>query len=257
MVLAGIMLVMLLESFWPLRPVSPAPLARWCNNLLLSALSFTTLFVLGPLLSVLVSLLPGFQEAGLLQRLALGPVASFAVLLLSLELVTYWFHRASHALPLLWRIHAVHHSDTEVDATTAHRHHPLEAIASALVGLPVLVWLGPSLDVLLAYNVLHASVTVLSHGNVTTAPWLDRALRLLLVTPNFHRMHHSTEQRYTDSNYATLLPVFDHLFRTASQGTAEQNRTMPLGLAYFREPRYARLGRLLALPFLSHFRRSD
>ena len=254
--LGGVALVMLLESLAPLRAVSPTPMARWCYNLLLATLTYATLFGVVPLVSVLLVGLMGMEDAGLLHRLNAGPVVSFVLVLLCLELAMYGLHRASHAVPLLWRVHAVHHSDTEVDATTAYRHHPLEALVSTVVTIPVLVLLGPDLVVLLAYNLLYAMVTVLGHGNFSIGRSADRVLRLFVVTPDFHRMHHSAERRYTDSNFANLLPLFDHLFGTASQGSVEQGKNMPLGLEYFREPKYARLDQLLLMPFQPEFGRA-
>lgn len=122
---------------------------------------------------------------------------------------------------MLWRINAVHHSDVEMDATTSLRRHPLEHVISALVFVPTLIALGPDPLVLLSYNVLPATVSALNHDNFSLGKSTDRVLRHFIVTPDFHRVHHSSEQRYTDSNYASILPMFDYLFRSATKCTAE------------------------------------
>lgn len=252
-VFGGIALVMLIESLAPLRAEPKTPLMRWINNLSLTAVDYAVLFGMAPVVSLLIARTIGYGDTGLLHRFGLGYFASFILILLCLEFLGYWLHRAFHAVPILWRIHAVHHSDVEMDATTSHRHHPLEPVISTVVTVPILMVLGPDPLVLLGYNLLHAAVAALSHGNISLGQPLDRVLRRFLVTPDFHRMHHRAERRYTDSNYSTILPLFDHIFRTATQCPAEQHKTMTLGLAYFREPKYARLDHLLLMPFLPKF----
>jgi sterol desaturase/sphingolipid hydroxylase (fatty acid hydroxylase superfamily) len=253
-VFGGIALVMLIESMAPLRPEAKAPLVRWVSNLSLTAVDYAVMFGMAPLVLFLIASTIGLEQTGLLHVLKLSLVASFIVTLLCLEFLNYWVHRAYHAVPLLWRIHAVHHSDPEMDATTSHRHHPLEPVVSTLLTVPVMVGLGADPLVLLGFNVLHTAMAVLSHGNITLGQRVDNVLRYFVVTPDFHRMHHSAERRYTDSNYTAILPLFDYLFRTATRCPAEQHKTMSLGLPYFRERRYSRLDQLLLIPFLPGFR---
>jgi sterol desaturase/sphingolipid hydroxylase (fatty acid hydroxylase superfamily) len=252
-VFGGIALVMLIESMAPLRAEAKAPLVRWISNLSLTAVDYAVLFGIAPLVSILIARTIGFEKTGLLHWLEAGYAASFILTLLCLEFLGYWLHRAYHAVPMLWRIHAVHHSDPEMDATTSHRHHPLEPVISTMVTVPVMIGLGADPLVLLGYNVLHTAMAVLSHGNITLGQPVDRVLRFFVVTPDFHRMHHNAERRYTDSNYTAILPLFDYLFRTATQCPAEQHKTMALGLPYLRERKYARLDQLLLIPFLPKF----
>lgn len=240
---------MAIETVWPLRAVSGAPVWRWINNLALTIFNYAILLGISPWLALLVARLVGVDHPGLLHQAGVGPWGSFLAVLFSLQFTAYWLHRAFHAIPVLWRIHTVHHCDPEVDATTANRHHPLEPVIGAVVMLPVVALVGLEPTAILGYNVLIAAVTVMSHGNFSFGP-LDRLLRLVIVTPNFHRMHHSTERQYTDSNYATILPVFDYLFRTATSLPTEQQKTMPLGLSYFRDAKFSRLDQMLRVPFL-------
>lgn len=241
---------MAIESLWPLRAVSGASVWRWINNLALTAVDYAVLLGISPWLALLVVNLVGIENPGLLHKVGASPWVSFIVVLFCLQFAAYWLHRAFHAIPVLWRIHTVHHCDPEVDATTAHRHHPLEPVLSAVAMLPVVVILGPDPVSILGYNVLAAAVAVMSHGNFTFGPTLDRLLRRFIVTPDFHRMHHSSDRQYTDSNYATVLPVFDYLFGTATHLPAERQKTMQLGLSYFREMKFARLDQMLLIPFL-------
>jgi len=252
-VFGGVAVVLALESFVPFRPLSDGMVGRWVNNLAMTLFDYGLLLFLSPGLVLLVSDLVPQAEQGLIERLGFGAPGAFVVTLLLLELFGYWLHRAFHVLPWLWRIHAVHHSDIEVDATTAHRHHPLEPLISTVITLPVVLVLGIEPIILLAYNVLRLVVAVISHGNLSLPPAIEKALRSVLVTPDFHRMHHSAERRYTDSNYSTILPLYDYLFRTASHMERDQQRTMTLGLERFRDARDSRVDQLLAMPFKPGF----
>lgn len=244
---------MTVESVRPVRVVSSTSIWRWINNLMLTVVDYAALLGLSPWLALLVVSLVGAENPGLLHKAEAGPWVSFFAVLVCLQFAGYWLHRALHAIPVLWRIHTVHHCDPEVDATTAHRHHPLESVIGAVAMLPVVVILGPEPVHIIGYNILHALVAVMSHGNFSFGPRLDGLLRLFIVTPDFHRMHHSTEQRYTDSNYATILPLFDYLFRTATRLPTEKQKTMRLGLSYFRDPKHARLDQMLLIPFLPRY----
>lgn len=231
-------------------------MVRWLNNLALTALDYAMLIVLAPVFMLILVRILGLRETGLLHWLGAGPMVSFLVVLLLFELFNYWVHRAFHSIPLLWRIHAVHHSDTQVDATTAHRHHPFELIISTLLAMPLLVVLIPDPLVMMAYNVVRLALAGLTHANCSLPPAMDRMARYLFVTPDFHRLHHHAERCYTDSNYSGILTLFDRLFGTARDLPREAHLTMRLGLQEFREVRDARLDRLLLMPFSRLFDRA-
>jgi len=163
--------------------------------------------------------------------------------------MSYWIHRAFHHFPILWRIHAVHHTDTEFDVTTSQRNHPFEAILSSLIVTPVVLLLGAPALVLVLHYFLQVAVSLISHGNIALPYWLDKVLRRFIVTPDFHRMHHLSDRQFTDSNYSVIVPWFDYLFKTASQLPYEQIPKMELGLEVLREPKDSRLDKLLITPF--------
>lgn len=248
-VLIGALLLLLaMEGARPFRRAAPAvTVRRWGSNLLLTAMELGVVLQLAPWLAWGVIML-WHPAPGLLQRMGASPWLSFGVLLVVLQLQSYWLHRLSHAWHVLWRFHAVHHSDTEMDVTTAHRHHPVEVLISALVVLPLLLALGPDPWSLLAYNLLHIVVSMAAHSNLSWGPW-GGWMRWLVLTPGVHRLHHSADPRFTNSNYATMLPVMDWLFRTATYRPLAEQAEMPLGLEYFRAPADNGLWRLLALPF--------
>jgi sterol desaturase/sphingolipid hydroxylase (fatty acid hydroxylase superfamily) len=252
-VFGGVAFILAIENFVPFRQVSEGVLGRWINNLGLTLVDYILLLLVAPSLALFIAGLLGNPTVGLLGRLGLGTWEGFLVCLLTLELLGYWLHRAFHAIPWLWRIHAVHHSDVEVDATTAHRHHPLELLINTVITIPILILLGAEPIVLFVYNALRLTVAAITHGNISFPAPVEKALHGLLVTPDFHRMHHSSERRYTDSNYSGILPVFDFLFRTATRMNRDEQRDMTLGLNEFRAAADARVDRLLAMPFSKVF----
>lgn len=223
---------------------------RWLNNLALAGLNYAVALALLPVVYATLVRPLGWQQYGMLPRWNLHPVAAFGVLFFALEAINYLMHRLYHAVPLLWRLHAVHHSDTELDFSTAHRHHTGEVLLSAVVSLPVLLLLGPDIQVLLAYQVVAVLVAALSHANICFGERINHWLRWVIVTPEFHRVHHSSDVRFTDSHYGTVSPLFDLLLATAHAPNKAPAQEAELGLEYFREPRYMRLDRLLAMPLL-------
>jgi sterol desaturase/sphingolipid hydroxylase (fatty acid hydroxylase superfamily) len=186
---------------------------------------------------------------GLLGLLRL-PAALHAVLaLLALDAVSYTTHRLSHAIPPLWRLHAVHHSDAEVDATTTLRHHPLEALTGAVLSSGAVLILGISPAEVAAYVAAEWAVQSLAHANVALPPRWERVLRRIVVTPGFHKLHHSRERAETDSNYGQVLTIWDDLLRTASSRPVGAPR-IEFGLDAFRDPKFQNPHWLLAQPAL-------
>lgn len=156
-----------------------------------------------------------------------------------------------HKVPLFWRVHRVHHFDTELDVSTTVRFHPFEFALALLLGGPVVLLLGLSPWMLLLYEILDAGVTLVSHANVGLPARLERVLRYLVVTPDLHRVHHSSWQPETDSNFGAVFPVWDLLFGTFRSETRHPQEVMELGLAEVRDGRQHRLGWLLRSPFAS------
>lgn len=240
--------VLFLESLAPLHQ-APPPLRRWARNLGLSAMAIATTLAT-PLLFWAVAGPLGIQPGRVgMAHWGLPAWMQWMIVFLVMDGLAYGLHRLSHHWGWLWRLHAVHHSDVELDATTTHRHHPLESLFSALVTLPVLVALAPPVPAVLAYSLLALAVSTVSHGNLRLPATLDRGLRWLLVTPAYHRVHHSAHQPQTDSNYATVLPLFDHLFRSAAPMPPDGGRALTMGLERGRDERSQSLGALLRAPF--------
>lgn len=136
----------------------------------------------------------------------------FVIGLVLVDLWMYWWHRINHSVPLLWRFHAVHHSDREMDATSAVRFHTGEIVFSGIARLLVLPLLGVSLPMLLVYELLLLPVILFHHSNLRVGRSADGALRAVIVTPWMHWVHHSVRREETNSNYGSVLSVWDRLF---------------------------------------------
>ncbi len=248
-IIISLTLAMLLESVLPLHAGTVVPLRRWFRNLTLSALALGAAFLASSLFWVSSRALGVVPESGLFAEAAVPIWAQWALTFILLDAVAYGLHRASHSIGWLWRLHAVHHSDLELDATTTHRRHPAESLVSVFVTLPLLLILVPPVWAVLAYSITAVVISTLSHGSLALPEWLDKALRPFIVTPAFHRAHHSANRIQTDTNYATVFPVFDYLFRSASPALPDKGRALTIGLETSRDPDSQSLTAMLLAPF--------
>ena len=155
-----------------------------------------------------------------------------------------------HKVSWFWRLHRVHHLDTELDVSTTVRFHPLEFAVALLIGIPLVLVFGLTLWILLLYELLDAVVTLFSHANIRLPMAVDRVLRFIIVTPDLHRIHHSSWQPETDSNFSAVFPIWDIVFGTFRTQTRAPQETMELGLEEIRDERANRMMWLLASPLL-------
>lgn len=185
----------------------------------------------------------GFSHA-----LPLTPAAKWILAFVLFDIWMYWWHLANHHFEFLWRFHRAHHSDTEMDTTTALRFHPGELILSTFFRLPVLILIGMSFSQLLVFETTLSVSALFHHSNLAIPEKWDRMLRAIIVTPNMHRVHHSAIGAETNSNYTSLLSVWDRLFR--SFRIREDTHTITIGLQSFREAKYQRLWGFMITPLL-------
>jgi sterol desaturase/sphingolipid hydroxylase (fatty acid hydroxylase superfamily) len=165
----------------------------------------------------------------------------------ALDLLTYWLHRGYHRVPLLWRFHQVHHTDLDLDVSSASRFHLGEVLASSIAKLAYVALLGISYQGLIAFEVVLLLAAQFQHANIGVHPRLEPLLWRTFVPPAMHRVHHSPEPEETDSNFGTLLVAWDRLFATFRTHTA---LSPPFGLWNWRDERRLGLGKILALPFI-------
>jgi sterol desaturase/sphingolipid hydroxylase (fatty acid hydroxylase superfamily) len=222
---------------------------RWFANLSMLVISSLILRVVFPAAAVGAAAFAEMKGWGLLRAAGLDGVLGGIIAFVILDFAVWLEHVASHKLPVLWRIHRVHHADTGFDVTTGLRFHPLEILLSMVWKAGVVIALGaPVLSVLVFEIVLNGSA-MFSHSNVRLSPSVDRWLRKVIVTPDMHRVHHSTDRPETDSNYGFNFSFWDRLFRTYVGQPKRGHDGMAIGLEEWRDERPSRLGWLLALPF--------
>lgn len=237
------------ELFLPRRELTLGRGRRWLTNLAIVATDTAVLRIVFPMAAVGIALWASEGGYGLFAMAGM-PVWIAAVLgFVILDFAVWAEHWASHKIPLLWRIHKMHHADRDIDVTTALRFHPLEILISMAWKAAVVVAFGIPVLAVLVFEVVLNGAAMFNHANVRLPGWLDRGLRLLIVTPDMHRVHHSVIRSETDSNYGFNLSIWDRLFRTYVDQPREGHMGMTIGLAEYQTPEPAGYFWSLALPF--------
>ncbi|WP_149536682.1 sterol desaturase family protein [Siccirubricoccus phaeus] len=246
---AGVFVLMALwEVLAPRRPQAIGRRWRWPNNLGVVVLDTLVIRVLFPAGAVGVAMLAQAHGWGLLNVLHAPGWVAVPVSVLLLDLAIYAQHVAFHHVPVLWRLHRMHHADLEFDVTTGVRFHPVEIVLSMLIKAAVVIALGAPPFAVLVFEVLLNATSMFNHGNVRLPEWLDRVVRWVVVTPEMHRVHHSVLRRETDSNFGFNLPWWDRLFGTYRAQPEAGHEGMTIGIDRFRDPRELRLDRMLLQP---------
>lgn len=236
---------------------------RWPGNLFLAAVNtLLVVFALEPVLKPFSQFIAEFFHNTFgwiapLNKTQYHWLIYFIPGIFAYELIDYVLHRFAHRLPWLWRLHATHHSDTKIDATTAHRHHPLEIVVNSFLGAPFLVIIGVPIMVAIWHPLIRMLLIAFNHSNSLLPDWLNKPLSFVLATPNFHRVHHFSEREYTNSNYGTILSIYDHLFGTAKYVSKSELDIRELGLEYLRNDGDNKPLELLASPISTVFSASD
>ena len=243
------MVIALWELIAPRRQLTTAKGRRWVTNLSMVAIDTAIVRLLFPSLPVGIAFIAGQREWGLLNTLDISPVVSFIAGLVMLDFAIYLQHVLFHKLPILWRIHRMHHTDLDLDVTSGNRFHPLEIVISVGIKMGAIILTGaPALSVL-AFEIILNATSMFNHGNIVIPQPVDRWLRLLVVTPDMHRIHHSVIPRETNSNYGFNLPWWDRICGTYREQPEAGHEGMTIGLKEFRDPDALTLPRLLMLPF--------
>jgi sterol desaturase/sphingolipid hydroxylase (fatty acid hydroxylase superfamily) len=239
------------ELLAPRRNLSVSKPLRWLNNLGLFALNSVVLRLLFPAAAVGIALAVAEMGWGLFNLLTLPFWLEVIAAVLLLDLAIYLQHILMHRVSLLWRLHRVHHADLDIDLTTGSRFHTIEIIVSMLIKGMVILLLGPALIAVLVFEVLLNGMAIFNHANVSLPSAVERVVRYLLVTPDMHRVHHSTVKRETNSNYGFNLSVWDRIFSTYIDQPEKGHDKMTIGIAEFRDAKQVdQLPGMLALPFV-------
>lgn len=251
--IAILSILLILETLIPYRANTAKRTTRWISNIGLAALSALLVRLLSSasliLLPVTLATFLQEQQWGLFHWLGFGPLTSFLLTLLILDLIIYGQHVLFHHTPLLWRLHRVHHTDVNLDTTSGVRFHPVEIGLSLLLKLLAVGLLGAPAAGVIAFEILLNGAALFNHSNIKLPKNLDRLLRLIIVTPDMHRVHHSTLPKETNSNFGFNLPWWDWLFKTYKAQPQEGHLNMNIGLKDFPEGQKLTLLKLLTLPF--------
>ena len=247
----GIFIVVALwELVGPRRKLSVSKGLGWINNLGIVFFNTLLLRFLAPLMAVGLAIMAEEENWGLLNNIAINSYVKMFLAVLILDLIIYLQHVMFHTFPLLWRLHRMHHTDLDFDVTTGSRFHPIEIILSMIIKMLIVAALGAPPVAVVIFEVLLNATAMFNHGNIRIHINADRILRLLVVTPDMHRVHHSVKPDETNSNYGFNFPWWNRLLGTYKAQPEDNHLKMTIGLNQFRESRYLRFHWLLIQPFV-------
>ena len=249
-VFVGVLIgMMVLEALLPRRGRELGRGVRWTSNLGIVVVDTLVARLLIPVPPVAAALWASENGFGVLHGIDLPMPLIVAGCVIFLDLAIYIQHVIFHKVPIFWRLHRMHHADTEIDVTTGIRFHPIEIVLSLLIKIAIVLAFGiPAVAVIIFEVVLNAS-SMFNHANMRLPLGVDRALRLLIVTPDMHRIHHSWHRDETDSNYGFSLSIWDRLFMTYREQPRDGHDNMTIGLKSFREEKDRGIIGLLMIPF--------
>jgi sterol desaturase/sphingolipid hydroxylase (fatty acid hydroxylase superfamily) len=245
--------ILILMAAWelvaPRRPLTTSKASRWLSNLGIVVMDTLAVRLILSVQAVGLALFVEAHGWGILNNVILPPWMKIILGVLGLDLVIYLQHAMFHALPVFWRLHRMHHTDLDFDVTTGIRFHPLEILLSMGIKMAAVVVLGPSAVAVVLFEVLLNATSMFNHGNVRLPKEIDRVLRLLVVTPEMHRVHHSVVIKEYNSNFGFNFPWWDRLMGTYQAQPTRGHEGMTIGLSQFRDPGRLTLPWLLIQPF--------
>lgn len=245
----SVVLIIIWETISPRRELSKPTWIRWFNNTALWLINCIILKGISTSIITAVSVVAVREQFGLMHFLPLNELFALIVGFVCLDLFAVLKHRLFHEIPLLWRFHQVHHSDLDCDVSTSLRLHPLDALVDYIIWTGMVISLGPSPLAVFCYTSFSQATNAFRHGNVNIPVPIDRVMRLLLVTPDVHRIHHSSIRRETNSNYGVIFSCWDRLMGTYCSESGHTQNDMVIGLEYFRGDKELWLPKILLQPF--------
>lgn len=239
------------EALVPRRVRSQKRSQRWVTNWGITIANTVLLRLMAialPFLAVGAAIDAQAQGWGLFNALMLPTWIEVVAAILILDLAIWAQHLITHKVPILWRLHQVHHADVDMDVTTAIRFHPVEIALSMLLKIGLVYLLGPAAIAVILFEIILNGTAMFNHANIRLPLWLDAIVRRVLVTPDMHRVHHSVHRHEHDSNYGFALSIWDQMFGTYIPQPAAGHDEMEVGLEW-QDDRPARIGWALSLPF--------
>ena len=245
-----LVIMMLWEAAKPKRKRLHTRLLRWTNNLGLVFLNSFVIRLVLPLATIGVAQFAQQHELGLFNQINVHPVILIVLTIVIFDMAIYWQHRLFHVVPVLWRLHKMHHVDQDIDVTTGSRFHPIEIILSLLIKFALVLLLGPSLLAVMLFEIILNGTAMFNHANVALPKKVDRFLRPWLVTPDMHRVHHSTILDESNANYGFNLSVWDRLFNSYVAQPSKGHDGMEIGVRGYTEVKQTQmLPGMLWMPF--------
>jgi len=256
--LGSFTVVFLIMALWekvaPRRALNTSKITRWGNNLSITFLNSVAVKFVFPITAIGVALMARKEGIGILNIMDIPSLTGGFIAIIALDLTIYSQHRLFHQVPLFWRLHRMHHTDLDIDVTTGARFHPGEILFSMLIKMAAILLIGAPPWSVLAFEVLLNATSMFNHSNIFVSHGIDRVVRLLIVTPDMHRVHHSVIIEETNSNYGFNLSFWDRLFNTYKSQPERGHGAMTVGLANYRDSKYLTLPWMLVTPFLARER---
>lgn len=251
-------IVFIVMAIWektaPRRALNAPKITRWSNNLSITFLNSLAVKFVFPITATGVALMAQNAGYGLLNILGTSQLFGGGIAIIAMDLTIYFQHRLFHVVPVFWRLHRMHHTDLDIDVTTGARFHPMEILLSMVIKMAAILLIGAPAWSVLAFEVLLNATSMFNHSNIFLNPGIDRVVRLFVVTPDMHRVHHSVIIYETNSNYGFNLPWWDRLFGSYKDQPSKGHDAMTIGLANYRDPKYLALHWMLVIPFLKRER---
>ncbi len=235
------------ETLSPRRQLTTSKTLRWISNISITLIG--TAIVRGVFPVLAVTFAANETNLGILNQTSIPFALKVFIGVLAFDLIIYFQHIIFHTIPVLWRLHMMHHADLDIDVTTGLRFHPIEVLLSMGIKIGAVMLIGPPVLAVILFEILLNGTSMFNHGNIRIPEKIDRILRFIVVTPDMHRVHHSVIIRETNSNFGFNFPLWDRLFHTYRPQPAAGHEKMVIGLSQFRNDRLLTLPRLLMLPF--------
>jgi len=246
-----LVLIGLWETLAPRRALRVSRLLRWSNNIGLVLFNTFLLRFLLPITAVGMAAFAQQHGWGLFNYIEVHPLLAIATSIIAMDLIIYLQHVLVHGVPVLWRLHRVHHADLDYDVTTGARFHTIEIFLSMLIKFATIIVLGPPLVAVIIFEVILNAMAMFNHGNIGLPATLDKFLRYFIVTPDMHRVHHSIEDDEANSNFGFNLSCWDRLFGTYKDQPRGGHLDMQIGIRGFDTPaKTAWIHTMLWLPFV-------
>lgn len=231
--IAVLVIMAVSEAIWPRRQRVVSRANRWFNHVLLTFVNTATVFAV-QIAAVGAAMIAAEKNIGLFNVLPLPSIISVVVAVVLLDCIIYWQHVFSHRISFLWRLHRVHHSDLDLDVTSGFRFHPIEILLSMLFKIAVVMLLGPPVIAVIVFEILLNASAMFNHSNVKLPLKVDAVLRLFIITPDMHRVHHATHYDESNANFGFFLSVWDRWFGSYIPQPRDTHEAMDIGIPELR-----------------------